>query len=118
MPDPNLTPRFSIPQPIVNGDNGTWGGYLNTGMGIIDTNIPKTSFNEDLTSQINGSTQTFTLANAPVNSTTGKPACALFYNEGRLRYGSSYDYTISGLTITLITITPVSGDSLTSDYLF
>jgi hypothetical protein len=114
MPDPNLTPRFSIPQPIVAGDNGTWGGYLNNGMTIIDTNLQFYSDNEDLTSQITGSNTTFTLANNPNPDTS----LHLYYNGIRQRPGASYDYTLSGTTITL-NFTPSVGpptDTLLADY--
>lgn len=114
MPDPNLTPRFSIPQPIVAGDNGTWGGFLNSGMTIIDTNLQNYADNEDLTSQIDGVTTTFTLAHTP---TAG--SVHFYYNGQRQRLGASFDYTISGNTITTISFTPSLGppsDTLMADY--
>jgi hypothetical protein len=32
----SLTPILGLPLPTVNGDDNTWGGKLNTGLGILD----------------------------------------------------------------------------------
>jgi hypothetical protein len=61
---------------------------------------------------INGTNDTFTLANTP---TAG--SVALYANGVRLKSGSGNDYTISSSTITFEAgAIPVSGDVLQADY--
>lgn len=59
---------------------------------------------------VNGSNATFTLANTPVAGSE-----ALHLNGIRLKSGAGNDYTISTLTITMLTV-PVTGDVLLADY--
>jgi hypothetical protein len=68
-------------------------------------------FNELPTGTINGANATFTLAAAPL---TGKQA--VYLNGVRLNPGAGNDYTISGATITMLTI-PQTGDVVLADYL-
>ena len=60
---------------------------------------------------INGSNATFTLANTPVSGTE-----SLFLNGVLQDSGAGNDYTISGLTITMLNV-PVSGDKLRASYI-
>lgn len=59
---------------------------------------------------VNGSNDTFTLANTPVSGTV-----MLFKNGILLEAGSGNDYTISTATITMATA-PVSGDKIRASY--
>lgn len=81
---------------------------INSSGGLSTSNFV---FGEDLTSQINGITNVFILANIPTSSTD-----SIFLNGNRLRKGASNDYTIVGDTITL-SFTPVIGDNMLADYL-
>lgn len=60
---------------------------------------------------INGSNATFTLANTPVAGTE-----SLYLNGILQDSGAGNDYTISGVTITMLNV-PVSGDKLRASYL-
>lgn len=59
---------------------------------------------------IDGSNTTFTLANTP---TTG--SVHLYLNGVRLKAGAGNDYTISGLTITML-YAPETGSNFLADY--
>lgn len=68
--------------------------------------------NEVPSGTINGTNDTFTLANTPNSGTL-----ALYANGLRLKSGSGNDYTISGDTITFLTgAIPQTGDVLLADY--
>jgi hypothetical protein len=66
-------------------------------------------FMETPTGTINGSNATFTLANTPSG------AIALFLNGVGQHVGASNDFTISGLTITMLNV-PITGDFLEASY--
>jgi hypothetical protein len=68
--------------------------------------------NETPGGTINGTNQIFTLAHVPASN-----ALKLFFNGMRLKAGT--DFSLSGLTITMITVTPQAGaipDILLADY--
>lgn len=66
--------------------------------------------NETPSGAINGSNVTFTLAHTPNPTNSLK----LFLNGYQLVYG--VDFTLSGATITMVNITPKTGDTLIADY--
>lgn len=106
--------------PILTGDVTTAGGALATtinhtaGSGFVK--YTDFVWNETPAGTINGSNATFTLANTPANSST---ALLLMLNGDVLDAGAGNDYTISGLTITMLVIpqsTPAL-DKLRATYL-
>jgi len=71
------------------------------------------TWNETPSGTIDGSNVTFTLANTP----SANSHVLLFLNGVLQKQGASFDYQISGVTITYNTA-PVSGDSLLATYQF
>lgn len=87
-------------------------GNLPTDTGHWDIMSQKSGNNSTITSEnpsgdINGSNQTYILANTPLN-------LSLYLNGQRLTYTT--DYTLSAATITMV-IAPLTGDILRADYL-
>jgi hypothetical protein len=94
----------------LSGDISTISG---TGVVTLAATVYKSSNfvdNETPSGTINGTNPTFTLANTP---TVGSER--IYLNGQRLFPGAGNDYTISGATITMLTI-PLTGDRLTADY--
>lgn len=102
--------------PILAGDVTTAGGSLTTTINHTSGSgfLKYTDFiwGETPSGTINGTNATFTLANTPANTST---ALQLFLNGIRQRPGSGNDFTISGLTITMLNV-PQTGDGLLADY--
>lgn len=71
-------------------------------------NLPTFVFNETPSGSINGTNDTFTLANTPTSG-----SLILCLNGQVLKSGAGNDYTISGNTITLVTF-PETGEVLTA----
>lgn len=100
---------------ITNNDGGTLDTtditftQLPTSAGYTNSNFVD---NEAPSGTIDGSNDTFTLANNP---TAG--SVHLYYNGQRLKPGAGNDYTISSNTITWIRSTmPIAGDAILADY--
>jgi hypothetical protein len=90
--------------------NGSGGIQAATGSNIA----AHQSINENPSGTVNGANTTFTLANTPIAGTL-----VLYQNGQRLRYGSGYDYTLSGTTITMNfppQSSPSPADYLQADY--
>jgi len=68
------------------------------------------AFNEAPGGTVNGSNTSFTLANSPFSGNL-----MLFLNGVCLQPGAGNDYTLSGLTITMLTA-PLTGDKLLATY--
>lgn len=77
----------------------------------VYTQIAKWKFKQIPTGSINGSNATFALAATPVGGSEH-----VFLNGQLLNAGSGNDYTISGATITMLTV-PQTGDALVVTYL-
>lgn len=92
--------------PLTSGVTGTL-PVANGGTGAVGA-----AFSEVPSGTINSSNVTFTLANTPVAGSV-----LLYQNGLRLTVGGGNDYTISGLTITMLTA-PTTGDTLLVDYKF
>jgi hypothetical protein len=85
----------------------------NAGVLTLAATVMKTTnfvSNEVPSGTINGSNTAFTLANTPVSGTV-----QLYLNGVRLQPGAGNDYTLSGLTITML-YAPATGDQLLADY--
>lgn len=94
--------------------DGTTVGF--DGSGNLKSLFAYTAFvaNEAPTGSINGSNTSFTLAHTPVSSDSVSKI-NLFLDGVMLVPGSGNDYTISGTTITMITV-PQTGDNLVASY--
>lgn len=85
----------------------------NTGALTLAATVLKTTnvvSNEVPSGTVNGSNTAFTLANTPTAGTV-----QLYLNGVRLQPGAGNDYTLSGLTITML-YAPQTGDQLLADY--
>lgn len=106
---------------VGSGAAGSGAAYseitLGTGLSMSGTTLNAAAavsfaFNEVPTGTVNGSNDTFTLANTPTSGTV-----RLYVNGQRLKVGSGNDYTISSATITFESgAIPATGDVLLADY--
>lgn len=104
-----------------SGASGSGSSYaeitLGTGLSMSGTTLNASATGSFATGEtpsgtINGTNDTFTLANTPTSGSV-----ALYANGIRLKSGSGNDYTISGSTITFESgAIPVLGDVLQADY--
>lgn len=93
------------------GDNSTklaTTAYVATAVAAVSA--PNFSDNEAPSGTVNGSNVTFTLAHSPVST-----SLSLYLNGVLQQAGSGNDYTISTLTITMLTA-PLTGDKLLANY--
>jgi hypothetical protein len=91
--------------------------YANAGSAATaSTTLPSSalsmSVNETPSGAVNGSNATFTLAHSPANS-----SLMFLLNGQLLRPGASYDYTLSGSTVTM-SFAPASVDYVSANYFY
>ena len=102
--------------PIDGTDSVYWACYARAGLQGAkgDAGVAATNQSVEAPSgTMDGSNQTFTLAHTPAGN------IQLFYGGIMLREGVGYDFTISGVTITLLgSIKPVLGENLMAAYLY
>jgi hypothetical protein len=96
---------------VLTYDGTNW-QLTNTTRGIGGGSSLNVVLNEVPSGSINGSNVTFTIAHTPQNG-----VISLFHNGVLLKPGSSFDYTISGTTITL-NVAPIVSDNLTTNYFY
>ena len=88
------------------------GGSAVTASATLPSTALNMSTNETPTGALNGSNTTFTLAHSPAASSL------CFYLNGQLlRPGASYDYTVSGATVTM-NYAPASVDYVSAGYFY
>lgn len=92
----------------VSGSTGVTGPTGPTG--DSGTNIGNWSLNEIPSGAVNGSNVTFTLAHTPLSG-----QIMLYLNGQYMTHGAGEDYTLSGLTITMISPL-IPGDKLRTNY--
>ena len=102
--------------PTDGTDSAYWACYAKRGPQGIKGDAGVAATNQAIeapSGTMNGSNQTFTLAHTPAGN------IQLFYGGIMLREGSGYDFTISGVTITLLgSIKPVVGENLMAVYVY
>ena len=117
---------YVVPSGSITGNAGAVGGITITGTPGVGNVLTATSTiaaswsaptgsinfvdNEVVGGTLNGSNVTFTLANTPTSGSV-----SLFLNGDLLQSGTGNDYTISGLTITMLAA-PASTDKLLANY--
>ena len=105
--------------PALTGDVTTTAGALGTtinhtsGSGFVK--YTDFIYNETPGGLVNSANTTYTLANTPATGAGGISSLELTYNGEVLESGAGNDFTLSGLTITML-FAPVTGDKLRAFY--
>lgn len=95
---------------VLTALNGTSAEWQTPSAGV---SVGDFVFDEVPTGLINGTNDTFTLANTPIAGTV-----SVYWNGQRMHEGAGNDYTISGATVTFEAGNiPETGDQVTVDYI-